>query len=142
MTSALRYLLDSNMLSDLVRHPRGIVAQAIARIGDSQVCTSIVVSAELRFGAAKSASPHLIKQVQAVLSAMEILPLEPPTDAIYAELRLALERAGTPIGPNDLLIAAHALCEDLTLVTANVREFSHIEKLRVENWLNIVGGQV
>lgn len=129
------------MLSDLVRHPRGIVAQAIARVGEPQVCTSVVASAELRFGAAKSGSLRLLKQVQAVLSAMEILPLEPPADAMYAELRHALERAGTPIGPNDLLIAAHALSEDHILVTANVLEFSRIEKLRVENWLDQEGGR-
>lgn len=66
------------MLSDLVRRARGIVAQAIARVGESQVCTSVVVSAELRFGSAKSASPRLIKQVEDVLCAMDILPLETP----------------------------------------------------------------
>ena len=74
MTTPLRYLLDTNILSDLVRHPRGIVAQVIARVGESQVCTSVVVSGELRFGAAKSTSPRLLKQVEDVLSAIEILP--------------------------------------------------------------------
>jgi tRNA(fMet)-specific endonuclease VapC len=128
-------LLDTNVLSDLVRQPRGIVAQAIAKVGESQVCTSVVASAELRFGAAKSGSPRLLSQVDMVLSALEILPLEPPVDTIYAKLRHALEKIGTPIGPNDLFIAAHAVSEDLTLVTANVREFCRIEGLRVENWL-------
>jgi len=135
VTARWRYLLDTNVLSDLVRRPRGIVAQAIARVGESQVCTSVVVSAELRFGAAKSASPRLIEQVEDVLCAMDILPLETPVDAIYAQLRHALEQVGTPIGPNDLFIAAHALCENLILVTANVREFSRIDGLRLENWL-------
>jgi tRNA(fMet)-specific endonuclease VapC len=131
----LRYLLDTHSLSDLVRHPRGVVAQAIARVGESQVCTSVIVSGELRFGAAKSTSPRLREQVEAVLSAIEILPLESPVDRFYAQLRLALENTGTPIGPNDLLIATHALSDDLILVTANVREFSRIEGLRVQNWL-------
>jgi len=135
VTARWRYLLDTNVLSDLVRRPRGIVAQAIARVGESQVCTSVVVSAELRFGGAKSASPRLIEQVEDVLCAMDILPLEAPVDAIYAQLRHALEQVGTPIGPNDLFIAAHALCENLILVTANAREFSRIDGLRLENWL-------
>lgn len=130
-----RYLLDTNVLSDLVRRPRGLVAQAIARVGEARVCTSVVVSAELRFGAAKSQSRRLSEQVEAILSALDILPLQPPVDAHYARIRAALERDGKPIGPNDLLIAAHALSENLTLVTANVAEFSRVEGLRVENWL-------
>ena len=70
-----------------------------------------------------------------MLSALEILPLEPPADERYAEIRHHLARRGTPIGPNDLLIAAHALAADLTLVTANTREFERVPSLRVDNWL-------
>jgi tRNA(fMet)-specific endonuclease VapC len=139
VTSEFRYLLDTNVLSDLVRRPRGLVAQAIARVGESRVCTSVVVSAELRFGAAKISSRRLNEQVEAILSAVGILPLRPPVDAHYARIRAALERDGKPIGPNDLLIAAHALSESLTLVTANVAEFSRVEGLRVENWLDDEG---
>ncbi len=65
----------------------------------------------------------------------QILPLGPPTDQRYAEVRHHLARQGTPIGPNDLLIAAHTLAADLTLVTANTREFERVPSLRVENWL-------
>ena len=71
-----------------------------------------------------------------MLSALEILPLEPPADERYAEIRHHLARQGTPIGPNDLLIAAHALAADLTLVTANTREFERVPSLRVDNWLH------
>lgn len=134
MTSP-RYLLDTNILSELVRHPQGIVAQRIAAVGEPAVCTSIVVAAELRFGAAKRNAPRLTNQVEAILDAMEVLPLDAPADRAYAQLRVALEQSGQPIGPNDLLIAAQALTCECVLVTANVDEFSRVAGLRVENWL-------
>jgi len=130
-----RYLLDTNILSDLIRNPKGQVAQRIEAVGEEHVCTSLVVSAELRFGALKKGSERLASQLETVLSALDILPLESPVDARYAALRLALERAGTPIGGNDMLIAAHALALGLTLVTANEGEFSRVSGLSVENWL-------
>jgi len=130
-----RYLLDTNILSDLVRHPRGTVAARIAEVGEDAVCTSVVVAAELRFGAAKSGSKNLARRVELILGALEVLPLEVPADGHYAELRHHLTRQGTPIGPNDLLIAAHALCEGLAVVTANAREFSRVPGLTIENWL-------
>jgi tRNA(fMet)-specific endonuclease VapC len=132
---ALRYLLDTNVLSALVRDPQGPVATRIDVAGESAICTSIVVAAELRFGAEKSGSAKLSDRVDAILSALEVLPLEVPVDRHYATLRWALARQGEPIGPNDMLIAAHALCQGLTVVTANVREFSRVPALSVENWL-------
>jgi len=72
---------------------------------------------------------------QIILSALEVLPLKPPIDGKYAELRVALEQKGTPIGPNDMLIAAHALSRGLILVTANVDEFSRVSGLSIQNWL-------
>ena len=132
---ALRYLLDTNVLSALVRDPQGPVASRIAAVGESAICTSIVVAAELRFGAEKSGSTKLSDRVDAILSALEVLPLEAPVDRHYATLRRALGRRGKPIGPNDMLIAAHALCQGLTVVTANVGEFSRVPGLSVENWL-------
>lgn len=131
----LRYLLDTNMVSDMIRHPQGIVANRIAVIGEDTIATSIVVAAELRYGAAKTGSSRLADRIDQVLSAMEVLSLEPPADRHYAEIRLQLSRQGVPVGPNDLLIAAHALATGLVVVTANVREFSRIPGLGVENWL-------
>src|SRR5579864_7495605 len=131
----MRYLLDTNMVSDLVRNPGGRVAHHISRIGSTQVCTSIIVAAELRYGAAKKQSARLSAQVQAVLSAMEILPLTAPVDASYAELRVHLENSGTPISANDLLIAAHSLSLGYTLVTDNEKEFARVKRLLRENWL-------
>lgn len=131
----LRYLLDTNIISDLVRRPAGIVARRIGDIGEEAICTSIVVAAELRYGAAKSDSRQLGERIDLLLSAIEILPLEPTADQHYAEIRQQLTQRGTPIGPNDLLIAAHTLATGLTLVTANTREFERVPALPVENWL-------
>ncbi|CAN0434563.1 unnamed protein product [Phaeothamnion confervicola] len=131
----MKYLLDTNVLSDLVRNPSGSIAQRIARVGESQVCTSIIVSAELKFGALKKSSAKLSAQVNAILSLLPVLPFIAPADIRYGELRERLERLGIPIGGNDLLIAAQTLALDLTLVTDNVREFSRIQELKLENWL-------
>lgn len=128
------FLLDTNVLSDLVRQPRGRIFDGIKRIGEANICTSIIVAAELRFGAAKKNSPRLANQLEAVLGAIEVLALEAPVDATYGAIRNALEKAGQPIGANDLLIAAHALTLGHTLVTDNEREFSKVGDLRVENW--------
>ncbi len=132
----LLYLLDTNILSDLIRNPQGTVASRISSAGEDTVCTSIVVAAELRFGAEKSGSRKLANRVDLILSAVNILPLEPPADRHYGEIRQQLSRQGTPIGPNDLLIAAHALALDFTVVTANARELSRVPGLKVENWLS------
>jgi tRNA(fMet)-specific endonuclease VapC len=134
----MRYLLDTNIVSDLVRNPQGRIAQHIRKIGEAQVCTSIIVAAELRYGAAKKQSSRLTTQLQAVLGALEVLPLEAPVDAIYGALRTRLEKAGRPIGANDLLIAAQALAFGYTLVTDNEKEFAQVKDLPRENWLRHV----
>lgn len=131
---SLHFLLDTNVISDLVRHPQGRIADRIAREGERSVCTSIVVAAELRFGANKSGSDRLRRQLEAILGAIEVLPLEEPADRSCGMLRASLERRGETIGPNDMLIAAHALSLDYTVVTANRREFARVPGLRVENW--------
>ena len=130
-----RYLLDTNILSDLIRNPRGRIAEHIRRVGETQVCTSVIVAAELRYGAAKRRSTRLTGQLDAVLSALAVLPLEAPTDAAYGALRTRLEQAGTPIGGNNLLIAAQAVSLGCIMVTDNEREFAGIRGLKRENWL-------
>ena len=135
MTGTPLFLLDTNILSDLVRHPQGIVKRWIERVGEDAVCTSIIAAAELRFGAAKRGSVALAAQVEKVLGAMRVQPLDLPADREYGRLRLQLEQTGQPIGPNDLLIAAHALALGATVVTDNQREFQRVPGLRVENWL-------
>jgi len=130
------YLLDTNIISDMIRNPSGMVAQQIAQRGENSVCTSIVVACELRYGARKKGSAPLAARVEAILSVLEVLPLDEDADRHYARIRAELEANGTPIGPNDLLIAAQALALDLTVVTANSGEFSRIPNLTVENWLS------
>ncbi len=131
----MRYLHDTNIVSALVRNPQGRVTERVREVGDAQVCTSIIVAAELRYGAAKKGSPRLKVQLEAVLDAMEVLPFEAPADAAYGLLRARLEKAGRPIDGNDLLIAAQVVALRHTLVTDNEREFARIEGLPYENWL-------
>ena len=131
-----RYLLDTNILSHLVKEPSGVVARRIAVIGEDKVCTSLIVACELRFGAVKKGSAKLSSQLEAILSALEILPLEEPVDRHYADIRNQLHLIGQPIGHNDLLIAAHARSLGMIMVTHNEREFSRVPELIVENWLS------
>jgi len=131
----MRYLLDTNIVSELIRNPQGGVTDHIRDLGEAQVATSIIVAAELRYGAAKKGSPRLTAQVEAVLGAIEVLPFEEPADAVYGLLRARLEQKGLPMGGNDLLIAAHAVSLGFTLVTGNEREFARVDDLHCENWL-------
>ena len=110
------YLLDTNIVSDLVRNPQGRVTARIGAVGEAQVSTSIIVAAELRYGAAKRGAPRLAAQLEAVLAALEVLPFEAPADAAYGRLRADLEAAGQPIGGNDLLIAALFFREFLEII--------------------------
>lgn len=129
------YMLDTNIVSDLVRNPQGRVATRIAEVGEAAVCTSVIVAAELRLGAAKRGSARLTAQLETVMAALRVLPLEPPVDVTYGQIRAELERLGTPIGGNDLLIAAHALAGGFTLITDNSSEFERVSGLPVLNWL-------
>jgi tRNA(fMet)-specific endonuclease VapC len=131
----MAYLVDTNILSHVVREPRGPVAARLLRAGDHNVFTNIVVAGELRFGAEKRGSQRLAANVDDVLGRIKIAPLDQPWDRVYAKVRAALEKAGTPIGANDTLIAAHALATDSILVTDNIREFSRVPGLKIENWL-------
>jgi tRNA(fMet)-specific endonuclease VapC len=128
-----RYLLDTNIIFDLIRNPQGRAAKRIAKVGESNICTSIIMAAELRYGCAKSGSKRLLKAVEDLLGEIDVLPFEVPADAEYGRIRSELEARG--IGGNDLLIAAHAQSSGATIVIANVAEFQRIPGLSVENWL-------
>ena len=129
------YLLDTSILSHLMRQPQGPIAARIAEVGEDAVMTSIVVACELRYGVAKRGSRRLTRQAEAVLGAITVLPLDAGTDRHYAAIRTALEKRGTPIGAHDLLIAAHARSIGAICVAANVSEFKRVPALKVENWL-------
>jgi tRNA(fMet)-specific endonuclease VapC len=128
-------MLDTNILSDLIRNPQGKAARRIGKLGEDNVCTSIIVAAELRYGCEKSGSAKLRQAVEDLLSEIAVLPFEAPADADYGAIRARLEAAGTPIGGNDLLIAAHARALGATIVTANTDEFRRVRDVKVENWL-------
>lgn len=131
----MRYLLDTNIIADLVRNPHGRTAIRIGKVGESSVCTSVIVAAEVWYGAHKRGSRRLTAQLEMILAAIEIVPFESPAERVYGRLRSRLESAGHPIGGNDLIIAAHAVALGFTLVTDNEREFSRIAELPLENWI-------
>ena len=129
------YLLDTNILSNLISDPHGSVMRRIAAFGEETVCTSIVVAAEMRIGSEKRGSAKLTTKVEAILDNIEILPLDIDADRHYGNIRSELEKQGKTIGPNDLLIAAHARSLGLIVVTDNTREYERVPGLAVENWL-------
>ena len=132
------YLLDTNILSDLMRNPDGAASQRFQQVAkstpDVRLCTSVIVQCELLFGLRRRTNPRWHAYYDKVLESVELLPLDSNAVPSYANLRSLLESAGTPIGPNDTLIAAHALSIDATLVSADA-EFFRVPGLRVENWL-------
>ena len=127
-------MLDTNVISDLIRDPSGKTARQLEIEGETSVCSSAIVASELRYGVNKSGSKALGLRVDAALSAIQILPFDVPADREYGKLRAQLALEGELIGPNDLLIAAHALSLGLILVTDNVREFKRVDGLAVVNW--------
>lgn len=129
------FLLDTDTLSVVVLEPSGTVADRIAEVGEERVFTSLVVAGELRYGAARSGSPALGERVRGLLARIRIAPLETPVERHYAEIRTRLAGAGTPIGPNDLWIAAHGRALGATVVTGNEREYRRVPGLQVVNWL-------
>lgn len=129
------YMLDTNVISSLLRNPDGNAAKRIADVGPDAICVSIITAAELRYGCAKKGSAKLLAHVEALLESVQVLALDAPADAEYGGIRAELEAAGKTIGPNDLLIAAHAYAAGAILVTDNTGEFSRVRGLRVENWI-------
>ncbi|MBC7801859.1 MAG: type II toxin-antitoxin system VapC family toxin [Gemmatimonadaceae bacterium] len=127
-------MLDTNIVSEIIRNPTGPAAQR-ARAPGQDVCVSVMVAAELRYGCAKKGSAVLLRRVEQFLSEVPVLPFDVPTDREYGQIRAELDLAGRPIGSNDLLIAAHAFTLGATMVTGNVGEFGRVRGLTVENWL-------
>jgi tRNA(fMet)-specific endonuclease VapC len=129
------YLLDTNIISDAIRNTRGACAGRMRETSPDSLCTSIVVAAELRFGAEKKGSSALAERVDRVLESLSVIALNGEADRYYGRMRADLERRGKLIGANDMLIGAHALALDAVLVTDNTDEFARVPELRLENWL-------
>ena len=130
-----RYLFDTNILSQLIRDPRGPVTQRLAGLNTEEICTSIVVACEMRYGAARRDSPPLTARVEDLLASLPVLPFDTDADRHYADIRSALERAGQTVRGNDLLIAAHSRALGATLVTHHLREFERVPGLKLDDWL-------
>jgi tRNA(fMet)-specific endonuclease VapC len=138
MTTGTTFLLDTNIISALMKDRSGTdtarVRQWGLRTPDCTLVTSVVVQYELLFGLARHGSPRLQAAYEIQMQNLVVLPLDEVVGPHYAKLRAHLEQAGTPIGANDTLIAAHALSLGATLVTADA-EFVRVPDLQVENWL-------
>jgi tRNA(fMet)-specific endonuclease VapC len=130
----MKYLLDTNIcIYALKQHP-AVLARLLAE-ARPEVALSVITEAELRTGAAKSASPgKTLRLLENFLAPITVLEFVTEDAVTYAQVRPRLERAGTPIGPLDTLIAAQALAREFTLVSSNEREFRRVTGLRVENW--------
>jgi tRNA(fMet)-specific endonuclease VapC len=133
------YLLDTPVLTALIRDPAGPLVRRIAAVGERQVATSVIVAGELRYAVEGRGSQRMKAAVEAVLDGIDILPLEAQADVHYAEIRREAERARVPLGGNDLWLAAHARAGGHILVTSAERDFRRVRGLLVENWLSEPG---
>lgn len=131
----LRYLLDTNICIHVLKHKPAAAREAFNRHA-AHLCTSSVVIAELLYGAEKSGRPDDNRDaVEGFAARLEVVSFDDRAAAHYGVIRAELERQGTPIGPYDLMIAAHARSLGLTLVTNNTREFQRVPGLLLENWV-------
>ena len=131
----LRFLLDTHIVIYVIkRRPMEVLAAFNANA--ARMAISVITLAELLHGAEKSSRPSAnLAVVEDFVSRLEVLPYTAKAAQHYGQIRAALERAGEPIGVNDLHIAAHACSEGLTLVTNNAGEFRRVPALQIENWL-------
>ena len=131
-----QYMLDTNIVSAMVRNPHGALARKLNVVDTASICISIIVAAEIRFGLVKGVARQMQIQIEATLETIDILPFTSPADTHYGDIRSYLEKRGQPISANDLLIAAHARSLNLTLVSNNTREFARVPGLTLEDWLS------
>lgn len=129
------FFLDTCICIEFLRGTMPAVLAALRASDPHNIAIPSMVEAELRLGALKSKNAQAnLQKVEWFLTPFETVPFDAAAAASYARIRADLERKGTPIGPNDLVIAATALSRGATLVTGNVREFERVAGLAVENW--------
>ena len=132
----MRYMLDTNICIYVIKHKPETVFQKLQNINPEDVCISSVTYAELVHGVEKSAAVEKNRLALSILLAnIEILDFDVDAADCYGKIRAALEKKGTPIGPLDMMIAAHAQSLGYTVVTNNVKEFSRVSALQIENWV-------
>lgn len=137
MNVKLSYLLDTNICIYIAKQKPLSVLKKFQQLNVGQVGMSMITYGELFYGAQKSQSHKKTHEIlEGIIQFIPTLPLPPEIGKHYGEIRAMLEQKGKLIGNNDLWIAAHALSINTTLVTNNVKEFSRIPKLKVENWVN------
>ena len=133
----LLYLLDTNICIYIAKHKPIEVLQRFQLLEVGQVGMSVITHGELTHGAYKSQQPQLaLSKLQQLVELIPVMPIAATVSEHYGQIRSSLEKTGTPIGNNDLWIAAHALDLQVTLVTNNVREFERVPSLKLENWVN------
>jgi tRNA(fMet)-specific endonuclease VapC len=131
----MRYLLDTNVCVDYLNGRYPSVTERIRRSSPADLSISSIVVAELRYGADRSSSRHRNHRRLDVLTAeITCVDFDLEAASTYGKVRAALEAGGSPIGANDMLIAAHALSLGVVLVTDNLREFERVEGLEIESW--------
>ena len=128
------YLLDTNICVYVIRRRPEAVYRRLSGAAGRAVAISVVTAFELEVGALRAQGRHYSEAVRLFIAEFPVLPLEDSARASYGQLRTALERRGEKIGAHDMLIAAHALALDATLVTNNEKEFKRIKGLSIENW--------
>ena len=130
----MKFLLDTDTCIYALKQNPTVLKHLLAQSRED-IAVSVITEAELRTGAAKSASaPRTLRLVENFLRPLGIVEFTSDDAVSYAQVRAKLERAGTPIGPLDTLIAAQTVARKLVLVSNNEREFSRIAGLRIENW--------
>lgn len=132
----MRFLLDTDVFSAIARQISAKAQSRLAELPAGSVVLSVITCAEIAFGLERHpVSAGLSTRIERLQQILPILPVEPNVIQHYARARAELERCGTPMGPNDLWLAAQGLAEQVTIVTGNEREFRRVPGLRVENWL-------
>lgn len=129
------YLLDTNIISDVAHNPSGSVGKKLGEIDPAEIASSVVVAAEVWYGIENNPSFRSRERTASFMTAIKVLAMEADVARVYGKLRVAMKRTGSELGPNDLLIAAHALSLDATLVTGDEKAFSRVPGLKIENWL-------
>lgn len=132
----MKYMLDTNICIYIIKRKPQVVIERFLRTEISQIGISSITLSELMYGVSKSSKPEQNQMaLTQFMAPLEILPYGDDVAQYYGDIRVHLEKQGTPIGSLDMLIAAHALSAACTLITNNEKEFIRVPNLKIENWI-------
>lgn len=131
---AVQFLLDTNTVAFHIRQSSSELQRRLRRVPAARLALSVITEMEIRYGLARNPSLRIAPLIETFLSGIMILPLTSEVARTYANVRATLDRAGTPIGPLDLMIGSHAMAVGAILITNNLAEFRRIAGLRCEDW--------